>query len=338
LASVVYLTDTRYGADSWQHPSARHRCYHYADAWLASSKKAAVITLEQATPNILSQFDHAVFHRPTKSKRLKRALQACMAASVETHADYDDLVFDPTVAEFSPLYLNGNRPLAKVKQEFESNLAVLKLFDNFIVSTNYLKTRLRALHKDARVTVLPNSLPRVFHAPAKSTLLDHAQVIGYFPGSNSHTSDFQSIRESIAPLLTSGVHLLIYGRLHEKAYAGLANVQHIEFADYNRYLSALSKVHVSIAPLNDSPFNRAKSAVKLIESVAVGTPIVASTNPDMADHRHPLAHLVSDESEWAPALIEALSAYKDLPHYRINEYDGRYSVINRLHVLESHLL
>jgi len=166
---------------------------------------------------------------------------------------------------------------------------------------------------------------------------NRAQVIGYFPGSNSHASDFQSIRDSLSPLLTEGVRLLIFGRLSKKTYTGLANVQHVEFSDYNRYLSALSRVHVSIAPLTDSPFNKAKSAVKLIESVAVGTPIVASTNPDMVDHQHPLAHLVSEESDWLPALEKALSAYKDMPRYRNNEYDDRYSVINRLHLLEGHL-
>jgi len=69
----------------------------------------------------------------------------------------------------------------------------------------------------------------------------------------------------------------------------------------------------------------------------MGTPIVASSNPDMVDHQHPLAYLVADESDWLSTLRETLSAYEDLPVYRINGYDGRYSVTNRLHVLEGHL-
>ena len=89
--SVVYVTDTRYGQNAWHDPSARHRCYHFADALVAESWKSAVIHIEQISENLLAKFDHIIFHRPKYSRRFVKALEMCRRCDVVVHADYDDL-------------------------------------------------------------------------------------------------------------------------------------------------------------------------------------------------------------------------------------------------------
>ena len=70
--SVLYVTDTRYGQNAWHDPSARHRCYHFADALVAESWKSAVIHIEQLNEKLVRQFGHVIFHRPNTPDDLLR--------------------------------------------------------------------------------------------------------------------------------------------------------------------------------------------------------------------------------------------------------------------------
>lgn len=341
MASIIYLTDTRFGQQAWQHPSARHRCYHYADALLANGQNAVVLPLEQATTKLLTRFDHAIFHRPMFSKRFQRALDCCRQASVQTHADYDDLIFDPEFAGVSPLYLNGNRSIDKVREQFDANLQAAGCFHKFITSTRFLAQRLQHLFVDASITVLPNSLPRLFNPPIGRGQKSNTTTIGYFPGSNGHAGDLRSVATALSPAIGNNVRLLVAGRMTSCDTEDLPNVIHLPFADYNQYLGLLSQVDVSIAPLQDNDFNRSKSAVKLIESVAVGTPIIASTNPDMQDHQNTLTTLVDHTDDvlhnWRSALDSALNRRITNDQETAATLADRYSVQSRLPILEEHL-
>lgn len=347
MASVIYLTDTRFGQRAWEHPSARHRCYHYADALLAGGVQSVVMPMDRISVKKLANFDHVIFHRPTYNKRFIHALNCCRQASVRVHADYDDLIFRAQYAQYSPLYINGNRSLEKVADHFDENLRAAQCFDNFITSTTFLKKQLQEVFPSAQVTVLPNSLPRVFQASVfQSSVIAGKQesmlTLGYFPGSSGHGEDFKSIYSTLSQVLKDNVRLLIVGRMNAGDYRGLPNVFHVPFTGYSSYLKLLSKVDVSIAPLINTIFNQSKSAVKLIESVAVGTPIVASYNADMHDHHNTMSTLVGAGTDWSQALLQALTATQNgqdacRMSETINELGSRYAVSSRLPLLKAHL-
>ena len=340
MTSVVYLTDTRYGQQAWAHPSARHRCYHFADALQASGNRVAVLSLEQVNAGILEQFEHVIFHRPSFNHRFETALAYCQNASVHLHADYDDLIFNAEFARHSPLYVNRVRSLEKVERQFQLNQNAAACFDSFILSTRYLQTKILQTFPAARTTVLSNSLARLFVRPGPYVTPDSPLTIGYFPGSNGHGEDFHSVKSALKEIVGARVRLLVAGRLDRQYFDDIANVVQLPFADYQRYLQMLSCVDVSIAPLTDNEFNRSKSAVKLIESVSVGTPIVASSNADMRDHNNPMALLVSDQSDWHQSLAEALSLAHERRSNRIDMADtlvARYSVNARVPLLTEYL-
>ncbi len=339
MASVIYLTDTRYGQRAWQHPSARHRCFHYADALLANGEDSLVASMERITVDVLRKYDHAVFHRPVWNKRFEHAIGCCREASVKIHADYDDLIFHREFAQYSPLYLAGNRAINKVEQQFESTYKAALCFDSFLVSTTYLEEKLRGVFPRVATSVLPNSLPLNFNQPVSDRQNSDLMTIGYFPGSRGHGKDLQSVIPALKENLNANVRLLIVGRVNERDYADLENVVQLPFANYSDYLHLLSLVDISIAPLVDNVFNQSKSAVKLIESVSVGTPVVASTNQDMQDHANELADLVECESDWAECLGGALSkaAVRENKKTVVDELVERFSVTSRLPVLQEHL-
>ena len=335
--SVLYVTDTRYGQNAWHDPSARHRCYHFADALVAESWKSAVIHIEQISENLLSQFGHIIFHRPKYSRRFIKALEMCRRCDVVVYADYDDLIFDPALAENSPLFLNGNRPLHKVQAYFRDNQRAMQCFDSIIVSTRVLASHISTAQPETTITVLPNSLPRLFQKPKESVAAKQNFTIGYFPGSNSHAHDVAMIRDALAKLFDAepNCKLIVMGRMERGELPfSKQQVEFLSFVDYNRYLSQLARVDLSIAPLQRNVFNESKSAVKLIESVAVGTPILASTNPDMEDHQNSMSTLISDSSQWLSKLLQCVRAQASFDISSSDHLRNCYSVTARLPLLK----
>ena len=339
MPSVIYLTDTRYGQRGWKHPSARHRCYHYADALDATGHKSLVVPLERVSAKMLSGFEHAVFHRPANSKRFLRAFNLCRQYGVNVHADYDDLVFSADYAEQSPLYLNGGRRLLQVEAQFQASGQAAGMFGSFLTSTRYLQQKINQHFSTANVTVLPNALPRLFKQPFVQPVDGSTKVIGYFPGSRGHEADFNSIYSALKDLLGKRLRLLIVGRWNHSETALLPGVVHLPFSDYTQYLKLLSQVDLSVAPLQNNAFNESKSAVKLIESVSVGTPIVASAIPDMQDHHNALTVLVKSDNDWKASIIQGLQTAEDRSAVQreSQQLANRYSVNNRLRVLQEHL-
>ena len=279
------------------------------------------------------------------SKRFEHALSCCRKASVRIHADYDDLIFHREFAQYSPLYITGNRAISKVEHLFENTYKAAHCFDSFLVSTAYLDEKLRSVFPQAVTSVLPNSLPLNFTQPAARSGNKDLKTIGYFPGSRGHGKDLQSVVPALKRILNANVRLLIVGRVNESDYADFDNVVQLPFANYTDYLQLLSLVDVSIAPLVDNVFNQSKSAVKLIESVSVGTPVVASTNRDMQDHKNELANLVGDTDEWAEGLSDALRKAVAVEYEGsgeneksvVKELVRRFSVTARMPILNEHL-
>ena len=339
MTSVIYLIDTRYGQRGWLHPSARHRCYHYADVLDATDHQSLVIPLERVSAKLLGKFEHAIFHRPTNSKRFLRAFKLCRQNNVTMHADYDDLVFSADYAEQSPLYLNGGRRLQRVEAQFQANGQAAGMFDSFLTSTRFLQQKINQHFSAANVTVLPNALPRLFKRPIGQSTVGSTKVIGYFPGSRGHEADFNSIYSALKDLLGKRLRLLIVGRWNHSNTEALPGVVHLPFSDYNQYLKLLSQVDISVAPLQNNVFNNSKSAVKLIESVSVGTPIVATAIPDMQDHHNALAVLVKSNNDWKASIVDALHTAEDrgMIQQESRLLANRYSVSNRLRVLQEHL-
>jgi len=340
VTSVIYLTDTRFGQQAWEHPSARHRCYHYADALLASGSTSLVVPMERASVKMLEKFEHIVFHRPSNNSRFKHALSCCQKVPAIIHADYDDLIFHPQFAVHSPLYLTGNRSLEKVTNQFQKTYEAAHCFNNFILSTDFLRKKLLEIFPDVIASVVHNSLPRLFKRPRPCIKSDAPLTIGYFPGSNGHGEDFSSIRAALGKITENNVRLLITGRLDKRYFDGIENVVHIPFVDYKKYLYLLSSVDLSIAPLTESVFNYSKSAVKLIESVSVATPIVTSNNGDMQDHKNKMSVVVEKNDSWYAALTDCLSLVRENQqnNYSIaDDLAGRYSVNARIPALRDHL-
>ncbi len=202
--------------------------------------------------------------------------------------DFDDDLF--SVRESQPAweqYKPGSRKRAVIG-------ACLSLCDAITVSTEPLKESLSQLLKevykvDKQIFVCPNFLElddwrKVTYKPKQDP------VIGYY-GSLTHNDDLESIVPAIEEVLTKypKVRFNILGAVHPedmlKLFKNTKNREILKRIGYgggtpgwNGFPKLLLKQNwdISVAPLIDDKFNRAKSHIKWMESSMKGIPTVVS--------------------------------------------------------------
>ncbi|MFZ6026443.1 MAG: glycosyltransferase [Chloroflexota bacterium] len=171
-------------------------------------------------------------------------------------------------------------------------LAAIAQADAVTCTTQPLAAYLRAFNP--RVSVLPNYLldalwPLRPHLTQDAMKDSRPLVIGYL-GSASHVPDLAMLAPLLAGLLDRyGERLLLrlWGIAAPPELAGRSNVQTfdvglVEYAQFAAYF-ARQQCDLFIAPLQDSAFNRCKSAIKFLEYSALGVPGVYSNLPPYAD-------------------------------------------------------
>jgi len=157
----------------------------------------------------------------------------------------------------------------------------LRAVDAITVSTQMIADRCDAM--GLRAHVLPNALDC---SPFTREPRDDKVITIAFCGTKTHANDILLA----APVLRK--MLLYYGErirvvslgcpiqgLH--GVEGYTHYDQVAASDYARFISGLH-IDIGLAPLEDSPFNRAKSDIKYLEYSAVGAATIASPIPPYA--------------------------------------------------------
>ncbi len=132
--------------------------------------------------------------------------------------------------------------------------------------------------------------------------------VAFASGSQGHEIDFGLIAEDMIHFLAGGAgrKLVILGHFDKTLLpeALQGQVETHKFADYTTYLQTLASTDCAVMPLTDDPFNRCKSAVRVIDAASVGVPGLVGTVSDMAamieDGR--TGRVLTPEASWADAL------------------------------------
>ena len=315
--NILYISFTGRTERPYLDPSTRYRCFYPVEAARALGHRAFVATQAALATVDPLLFDLIIIHRPAFTPDLVRFVRAARAGGVRLAADYDDLIFDPAYAAASSMFLKSWDYTAALST-FERNTDALRLFGEFTVSTAPLKEHVHALHPQAEVSVLPNSVPSTLWSQIAGRAYEDwvdRPYVGYFPGTATHESDFRVAAEAVAEFCRErAATLRIVGPLQpdEAAFRGVA-VERIGLQPFGQMFDTLAGCRVVLAPLAPSPFNRAKSHIKLLESTLACTACVASAIPDMAQHggASPVC-LVDDAAGWPDAVRKAWDGF-DLP-------------------------
>jgi glycosyltransferase involved in cell wall biosynthesis len=227
--------------------------------------------------------------------------------------EVDDLIFDEA------LY-RQNSNLADLPLDEQENLlegvrlyrAAMLRTGRGIASTPGLAAAMR-LAGVGHVDVVENALDAETLALAEEICVvsrpAHAGVlVAYGSGTRTHDADFRLAAPALARLMAArpDVRLRIVGDLNvPPAFDAFgARVERVAKLPYAAWMRLLGEADISIAPLEATQFNDAKSCIKLLEASVLGVASVASPRAAFADAVTDGVDgmLAEDEAAWFGAL------------------------------------
>lgn len=171
--------------------------------------------------------------------------------------------------------------------------------------------------------------------------------VAFASGSQGHEIDFGLIAEDMIAFLARGMgrKLVILGHFDKTLLPEVlqGQVETHKFTDYTTYLQTLASTDCAVMPLTDDPFNRCKSAVRVIDAASVGVPGVVGTVSDMAamidDGR--TGRVLTPEANWGEAL-EAMAqdrpATRQMGHLARQTLEDRWSARLEAPVIDPELV
>jgi hypothetical protein len=276
----AFIACNRKPARFLEDPSFIYRCENIAAAIESAGHQVSLTHISsfsyQPCPDIV------VFHRPRISIKLYLLLRALKKRGAKILADVDDLVFDESLAEYSPAVLNGVLPYKTIFKRFVSHRRALALFDRITVSTTALARHAKKIFLGTKLAIIPNSVHHSWFGMRGFQERHRAPTITYFPGTRSHDRDFALVIEPLNRILAShpATQLFISGPLAVSIRARRGQVIHQQKVGFSKFHLLFKSGAINLAPLEATPFNQCKSALKLIEAGWWGIPTICSPTPD----------------------------------------------------------
>lgn len=237
---------------------------------------------------LLQSHPVVIFYRVPATPAVILLIQEAKRLCVHTFWEVDDLVFDPDG------YLS-NRNLDSLDPDMRNGLlAGMKLYrealllcDESIGSTRMLakamtETTGRPAHviENALDDETAETARRIRDSNKERAKSQEEVIIVYGSGTKTHDIDFLSASEAIYNVLSKRPHvrLRIIGELNiESRFDKFTDrIERFPFATFDGYLEKVGSGDISIAPLEQTVFNDAKSNIKFLEASILGLPSVCS--------------------------------------------------------------
>lgn len=177
---------------------------------------------------------------------------------------------------------------------------ILSLADHVVASSDDLAATMRQQHQ--QVTCLP---PPMLNKPPGLDHWQEAQMaqmgwkVGYH-GTRAHLPDIKAIFPAIQRLTTSpdvSVEIML-GKHAPRTWQQVPNIHLPEALPWSDFLcyQKQQKIHIGLAPLRDTAFNRGKSWIKFLDIAAMGgVGVYANRNPYRQIVRHGVNGLLAND-------------------------------------------
>jgi glycosyltransferase involved in cell wall biosynthesis len=300
---IRFLSHSRRADLFRRDPSFFYRCQNLAAALARLGLETDC--LHRTHVQKLGEAEALVFHRPRATWSWRRWMKRCAAPCNQLAvAEVDDLVFDPAMAAHSPAVRNRHKTRWGTRCLFAGNHAALARFHRISTSTHPLAKHLRSQFPGAQIEVFPNCVPWSWRSLPIPPMPTESRALTYFPGTRGHNADFAMIAGAVQRFLASHPdwHLLVAGPLEFDLDVAPHQVRRLERVEFEQYHEIVQRGAINLAPLEDSPFNRCKSALKIMEAGFFGIPSVASPIPDAERFAGDGVEFASTPEEWLGAL------------------------------------
>ncbi len=252
--------------------------------------QADIVLIQRGFPQNYPAFQDVLQQARTHGKPVLYELDDWLPEMPETHP-----AFDSHVEQLIPVFLG-----------------ILEA-DGVLVSSEVLRTQVQAFHP--RVWLLPNGLPDTLWSvrPPRVPSPDTPVTIGYM-GTATHLPDLEAIAPALLRVLAARpqARLKVWGCPLPDALQGHPQVDMAaaEIAAYPDFAAFFQQQQADfwIAPLRDTPFNRAKSPIKFWEYAASGAPGVFQAMPPYDGVVQPGENglLAGDTDAWADACLRLI--------------------------------
>jgi glycosyltransferase involved in cell wall biosynthesis/GT2 family glycosyltransferase len=181
----------------------------------------------------------------------------------------------------------------------------LALCERLIVSTQPLADFYAEFIDD--IEVIPNALD-IASWPINSSHAEHSARklrVGW-AGATQHSGDLALIEE-VVKALAGEVTWVFMGMCPESLEAFVDEVH--PYVSYAEYPSALAELDLdlALAPLEDNPFNRCKSNLRLLEYGIQGWPVIASKVYPYMQNQPPITLVENEVDAWVAAIKAAIA-------------------------------
>lgn len=296
---IDFIAGTRNAQCFLQDPSFIYRCENLQAALGAQGFAVGLHHIsDYRLPEDLSA---VVLHRPRKSWRLRWLVRRLRARQIPIVADVDDLIFDRNLAQFSPAVVGGMHGLRKARRLFASHHSALGWADKILVSTQALAEHIGRVYPAMPVGIAHNSVHSSWLSAKPLEQPDSVKkTISYCPGTRSHDLDFRLVERSVLRFLQRHpqVDLKITGPLKHNLSCLGAQVEHQPKAPFERYAEVVQGSWLNLSPLENTPFNACKSALKILEAGYWNIPTLCSPNRDAGRFSGAGAIVADDGNTW----------------------------------------
>ena len=313
--SILFISFIKLPHNYQTNASFLYRCFNLGAALGHHGFRVEYSHAFKAIKHLMfGRYDVCVLHRPNGS-HLCRAIGALLKKKgITTVIDFDDLVFDPRMQQHNPGVIHGHvKPKELIKRFTRSRDFSFK-HHHFTVSTQPLADALQQMHSRAEIRVIHNCcLPGWRETPDEMPIKSHKRLT-YFPGSRGHEHDlavaWPAIKEAMRQRPEIEFHIV--GRMDVSELRKEAPVFHLGLLPPDQYRHEVEASWVNIGPLAENPFNRCKSALKMIEATAFGVPTIYSPNQDALRFEDKGCLLADTHEAWVAHIL----ALTDESYYR----------------------
>lgn len=221
-------------------------------------------------PDILLQADVVLFYRhwDASARAMARRLRD---AGVGVVVDNDDDV--TAIPKDVPGYKRTGGPRAHAILRDMGGM--MREAHVVTATTDLLAERFRQL-TNTEVRAIDNYVPPDWFVEPRPRLADLSVVIGWMAG-NEHQADYQRLRlREVFERLVEDYPSVRIVSLGLGLGLSSSRYRHVKNVDFTELANACARFDIGIAPLDDIPFNRFRSSVKLKEYCSAGIPWVAS--------------------------------------------------------------
>ncbi|WP_430459464.1 hypothetical protein ACQUQU_09620 [Thalassolituus sp. LLYu03] len=311
MSQVLFVSHSKRGNRYYYDASTRYRCIFPAEFLNTAGITAHVVHVKDLKKIDLSGYTHLIAHRPQDSFRLRRYLKKADLLGIRCIVDFDDLLFRPDLAAESPSVLSGTMDLRTAQRENSAYLKALRRFRYCWVSTDRLKAHAEQAAPGIQVDVCYNQMSARWTAlstPVAASERMRNKVIRYMPGTAHHRQDFARIQKVLVNILEThpDIRLEVMGELEvdERAFPA-GQFSRLPYVSYDELPEFIASSWLTIAPLEDTEFNRCKSGLKFWESGIFGVPVICSPLPDMERFANDGLIMASEPEAW-PNVISQL--------------------------------